>query len=64
MGKCCGNTKCENEIIYINDERYCPKCGKELLTLKECQFCDTEIKPGDKFCTHCGTSVDLKFYGG
>jgi hypothetical protein len=37
---------------------YCPRCGVFAATVPLCSACHEPLWSGDRFCGHCGTSVD------
>jgi len=36
---------------------FCPRCGTLLDDLPHCRSCGQTLEPGDRFCTHCGTTT-------
>ena len=54
---------CECGYIPKSDERFCPKCGKEINKEKNfmlCYVCASKINVDSKFCVCCGSKVVKK----
>ena len=54
---------CECGYIPKSDERFCPKCGKEINKEKNfmlCDVCASKIDVDSKFCVCCGSKVVKK----
>lgn len=52
--------RCVNCGTILNDEKFCPNCGKSTETLpqnKTCPNCGTEVNE-EKFCPKCGQKLD------
>ncbi len=39
------------------DDRFCPKCGTELIMENRCPECGNEVDQDDKFCRKCGAEL-------
>jgi membrane protease subunit (stomatin/prohibitin family) len=39
------------------DNRFCPRCGRQLATAVRCARCQTELPGGARFCPSCGQAV-------
>jgi membrane protease subunit (stomatin/prohibitin family) len=39
------------------DNRFCPRCGRQLATALRCARCQTELPGGARFCPSCGQAV-------
>ncbi|MGN1031879.1 MAG: zinc ribbon domain-containing protein, partial [Intestinibacter sp.] len=54
---------CECGYIPKDDEKFCPKCGKEINREKNfmlCDVCASKIDVDSKFCVCCGSKVVKK----
>ena len=48
----------ECKFLFVNYEKFCKFCGKELITAGyKCPMCDTEVYQSHKFCDSCGTDL-------
>lgn len=47
---------------FMVDEnmKFCPNCGSSMLS-KTCPSCQNENLPGTKFCSECGTKLEVKY---
>jgi predicted amidophosphoribosyltransferase len=39
------------------DSRFCPRCGRQLVTVARCTRCQAELPAGARFCPACGQAV-------
>ena len=54
---------CECGYISKNNEKFCPKCGREIKKDREfilCDVCASKIDSDSKFCTCCGSKIIKK----
>ncbi|MBR2459688.1 MAG: zinc ribbon domain-containing protein [Clostridia bacterium] len=55
MGKQLGMRICSCGAQYHDTDKFCPKCGKENITV--CPCCNASVSPEDTFCRNCGTML-------
>jgi membrane protease subunit (stomatin/prohibitin family) len=39
------------------DNRFCPRCGRQLAAVARCARCQAELSAGARFCASCGQAV-------
>lgn len=48
--------ECNKQISSA--DKFCAKCGSEIILIFQCPSCNEEIKENDKFCRKCGEKLD------
>ena len=52
----CMNTNCAYLGLMMSDLQYCTGCGRRMIgKIVHCPSCAGEVRPGWRFCGHCGT---------
>jgi predicted amidophosphoribosyltransferase len=39
------------------DSRFCPRCGRQIVTVARCTRCQAELSAGARFCAACGQAA-------
>lgn len=57
MSKVCPRPGCGNTIA-ADEDRFCYRCGAEMIEKEKCVECGRELVSQDRFCPRCGKKVE------
>ena len=43
--------------VYVDETKFCNRCGTKLVDTEKCEYCETELMPNWGFCEQCGRPV-------
>lgn len=54
MNKYCTDKKCILYNLVLSNGKFCTECGRELVEVAKCGYCDAQLAPNTNFCGECG----------